>query len=70
MTKREKMKNFVNEHKEDIIRFSFYALGLSVGVGLCKWDDYKKKKEFVKKSSFIIDAIIKDTPVVGWMIDV
>ena len=48
MTKKEKVKNFVKEHKEDIIRFSYYALGVGVGIGICKLKSVKKHKEFMK----------------------
>ena len=90
MTKKEKVKNFVKEHKQDIIRFSYYALGVGVGIGICKHMAYKERKEFMKNTTVFnipnltvsdfgkvgeemisqIDAITKDTPVVGWMIDV
>ena len=42
MSKKEKVKNFVKEHKEDIIRFSYHALGVGVGIGICKWKSVKK----------------------------
>ena len=42
MSKKEKVKNFVKEHKEDIIRFSCHALGVGVGIGIYKWKSVKK----------------------------
>ena len=64
MTKKEKVKNFVKEHKLDIIR---YALGVGVGIGICKWKSVKKHKEFMKDCTMfdIPDLTIKDFGKVG-----
>ena len=53
MTKKEKVKNFVKEHKEGIIRFSYYALGVGVGIGICKHMAYKEQKEFMKDTTIL-----------------
>ena len=73
MTKKEKVKNFVKGHKEGIIRFSYYALGVGVGIGICKLKSVKKHKEFMKdctvfKMISTVDEVTKDTPVKGWLI--
>ena len=67
MSKKEKVKNFVKEHKEDIIRFSYYALGVGVGIGICKLESVKKHKEFMKDCTLfnIPNLTIKDFGKVG-----
>ena len=67
MSKKEKVKNFVKEHKEDVIRFSYYALGVGVGIGICKLESVKKHKEFMKDCTMlnIPNLTIKDFGKVG-----
>ena len=67
MSKKEKVKNFVKEHKGDIIRFSYYALGVGVGIGICKLESVKKHKEFMKDCTIfnIPNLTIKDFGKVG-----
>ena len=67
MSKKEKVKNFVKEHKEDIIRFSCHALGVGVGIGIYKWKSVKKHKEFMEDCTMfnIPNLTIKDFGKVG-----
>ena len=65
MTKKEKVKNFVKEHKKEIIIYSVY--GVFVGIGICKWKSVKKHKEFMEDCTMfnIPNLTIKDFGKVG-----
>ena len=51
MTKKEKVKNFVKEHKGVITFYSLAIVGTVFGIGYCKYTTHKKWEEFMKNTT-------------------
>ena len=53
MTKREKVKNFVKEHKGVIAFYSLAIVGTALGTGYCKYTIHKEQENAMKNATVI-----------------
>ena len=51
MTKREKVKNFVKEHKGVIAFYSLAIVGTALGTGYCKYAIHKKQENVMENTT-------------------
>lgn len=52
MTKKEKVKNFVKEHKKEIIAFySLAIVGTALGTGYCKYITHKEREKIMENTT-------------------
>ena len=53
MTKKEKVKNFVKEHKGVITFYSLAIVGTALGTGYCKYTTHKEREVFMKNTTVL-----------------
>ena len=53
MTKKEKVKNFVKEHKGVIAFYSLAIVGTALGTRYCKYTTHKEREELMKNMTVL-----------------